>query len=430
MENNSNRRLLIAIGFVLFFAVVVLVWYFFYAKPLTAQSINGTNDPFPTQKSPARFQFLTWGQENTSTTTTEITDPLLVPLTKVWDKPATGQTFVVQNILKDTLVMVPFGTTTAEVKKSIRATSTVLMFVDRTTGYVYGFPLERGKVFQISNTILPGVFDAYFFNNGKDVVLRYIDQEKNKVISVLARVPSVKAEETALPLENIRYITSEVASIATNFKKNKISYLVTESDRSLVYTITSQGPVVIASSPFREWDLTYGGDSLYVTTKPSAYVEGSTYSIPPFQSELSERTGLMSNPGSGGLLINSMWSNKGLTTFFSRNGDLTVIPTLTLAPKCAWGNRNFLVCAVPRTLPRKTEGLPDDWIQGRVTFNDDMFVIDTTTGEKYTLYTFTQENGLFDVTHISIEEKNDFLSFNKKQDASLWMLNLKRIRGE
>jgi hypothetical protein len=430
MENNSNRRLLFAIGTVMLFVTVVLVWYFFYAKPLTTPTITGTNDPFPTQKNLPRFQFLTWGQNDTSSSTTEVTDPLAVPLIKVWDKPATGQTFVTQNILKEVFATTTNGTTTVEIKKTVRATSTILLFVDRITGYVYGYPIETGKVFQISNSVIPGIYDAYFFNGGKGIIMRYIDQEKNIVTGVVATVPDVKENEIPLPLQNIQYLTSEVTSIATNLKKNKVSYIVSTTNGSAIYTITPKGPVFVVSSPFKDWTLSYGGDSLFVTSKPSAYVGGGTFDIPSFQSELNEKTGLMSNPGPDRTMINSMWSTSGLATFLSDDGNLKSLSFLTLASKCSWGEKQFLVCAVPRTIPQADEGLPDDWFQGRVSFNDDIFVIDTKTGERYSLYAFTQENGLFDVTNISIAPKNEFLGFNKKQDASLWLLNLDLLGGD
>jgi hypothetical protein len=90
----------------------------------------------------------------------------------------------------------------------------------------------------------------------------------------------------------------------------------------------------------------------------------------------------------------------------------------------------YLACAIPRILPQSTEGLPDDWFQGRISFEDDLAVIDTQTGERYTLYNFTEKNGIFDVTNISISDKNDLLSFNKKQDNTLWLLNTNLITGD
>jgi hypothetical protein len=431
MENNGNRRLLIATGFVLFFVIIILIWYFFYAQPAIAPSLNGTNDPKPTRSFPPRFQFLTWGENTTSTTTTEVTDPLKNPLVEVWNRPSTGQTFITDQILKEMSETVSSGSTTLEVKKTIRATSSVLLFVDRITGYIYGYPVETGTVFQISNTVIPGVYDAYFIDNGNRVIIRYVDQEKNTVVGLIANVPHVEQTGSALPLLNVQYLTSQVMSVAVNKTKTKASYVVATEEGSAVYTIdTTKGTHLIASSPFREWSISYGGDTLYVTTKPSAYIEGGTFSLPLFQSEIVEKTGLMSLPHESGFILNSMWGSKGLATFFSDNGTIQVLPIKTLASKCAWGRKDFLICAIPRTIPKTTEGLPDDWFQGRISFSDDLALIDKNSGNRYTLYNFNEKEGVFDVVKISLSEANDVISFNKKQDGTLWLLNTNLIQGD
>lgn len=429
MENISNRRILLAIGFVLFFAIVVMVWYFFYAKPIISPTLTETNNPFPTQKLPPRFQFINWGGEDASTTTTEVTNPLALPLVKVWGKPATGHTFVTQNILKESITTVIQGTTTSEVKKVIRATSTVLIFVDRTTGYVYGYSTEIGTIFQISNTILPGVSDAYFFDTGRRVIIRYIDQEKNKIVGVIATVPNVESGEVALPLENIQYLTSSVTSVAVNKKQNAVSYAVATDKGSAIYTITPRGPALVTSSPFKEWSLAYGGNSLYATSKPSTYVNGGTFSVPLFQPEVGDKTGLMSTPGNNGSILNSMWGAQGLVTFVTNNGTVNILSSRTLASKCAWGDSTFLACAIPRSLPRTTEGLPDDWFQGRVSFSDDFYIINLADGGKYELYYFKDTDGVFDVVNPIIAQGQTFLGFNRKQDGSLWLLNFNLLGG-
>lgn len=430
MENNSNRRILIAIAFVMLFAIVVILWYFFYAKPVIGKNITETNNPLPTQQLRPRFQFLNWGDGETSTSTTEVSDPLMLPLVRVWDKPATGQTFINQDVLKEVTSTSTIGTTTVETKKMVRATSTLILFVDRTTGYVYGYSVEKGISYQVSNTILPGIFDAYIFEDGKKIIMRYIDQEKNKIVGIIASIPTVLENEMPLPLTNIQYIVSPVVSVAVNNKKDRAAYITSNDSGSAIYGATSKGSSLITTSPFKDWKLSFGGDDLYVTSKPSAYVSGATFSLPNFQPEVSERTGLTSKPYEEGLIINSMWSSQGLATFVSNNRELKMVDFKTLAEKCAWGEKRFLVCSVPKLLPRITEGLPDDWYQGRVTFNDDFFAIDALTGESYPLYTFKKDEGIFDVTNIIVSKGNTLITFNKKQDASLWLLNTTLIEND
>ncbi len=434
MEGSStNRRLLIATGFVLFFVVIVLVWYFYYEKPASDPNSGRPTNPFPNTISSPRFRFIgkEWGSDN-STSSTVVSDPSKEPLIKIWDRPATGQTFVTDQVLKEITASSTEGTSTILVKKTVRATSTVILFVDKTTGYVYGYPVETGQVFQISNSIIPGVHDAYFFNNGKRLILRYLDQEKNTVVSIIATVPSNANKETAFPLENIEYLTGEVGSVAVSGNTKEASYGVVTDNGTTIYTITGDGsPQRKATSPFREWLLSYGGDSLYATTKPSAYVEGTTFSIPGFQNEVTEKTGLLTLPSKSGVLLNSMWGKQGLATFLSNNGQNNVLTIKTLASKCNFGNKDLLVCAVPRTLPKATEGLPDDWYQGRVLFRDDLMLIDKDTGASYSLYSFDDtRDGSFDITSITPSDTNDLFTFTRKQDGTLWLLNINLIQNQ
>jgi hypothetical protein len=417
---NSNRRLLIITGFVLFFVIIVLVWYFFYAKPIIAPTLDRTVDPTPVKTVPKRFSFLSWGDDTISTSTTEVTGPKKDPLVQVWKKPSTGQTFITTQTLKEISATSTVGTTTIDIKKTVRATSSLLLFVDRETGYIYGYSLDTAKTFQISNTLIPGVHDAYFFDNGSRIIMRYLDQEKNKTVGIIAEIPSVGEGGDPLPLQKIKYLSSQVISVAVNQPRDEVSYVVATENGSAVYSVQpGKDPVLKASSPFTEWDLAYGGISLYVTTKPSAYVEGSTFSLPLFQSEMSEKTGLMTNPSGSGLLLHSMWGKKGLTTFFSNSGNVKVLPVTTLANKCLWGRGGILVCAIPGSLPRSTEGLPDDWFQGRVSFVDNLFIVDKSGGDAYPLYIFKESEGVFDIVGLSLSSTNDLVSFNNKQDWSL-----------
>lgn len=425
MENNSNRRILLMVGIGLFFAIIVLVWYFVYAKPAIAPTLTETNDPLPTRTLPPRFQFINkiWDTEK-ATTITEVVDPLTEPLIQVWNKPASGQIFISKSVLKEITASSTEGTSTILVRKTIRASSTVLTFVDRTTGYIYGYPIETGAIYQISNTVIPGIHDAYFFDGGHKVIMRYYDQDKKTIVGVIATVPIVSETSITLPLEDMEYLPGEVTSLAVNRDRTEISYIVRTQNGSSIYSLgKTNNPRLIASSPFREWTLSYGGNSLYVTTNPSAYIEGSTFSLPSFQAEMTEKTGLMSTPGASGVLLNSMWGQNGLVTFLSDNGQVQVLPFTTLASKCVWGQRNFIFCSVPRSLQKSEEGLPDDWYQGRVSFSDDLITMNVSTGEQYALYSFAEDKGVFDIQNISLSDENDLVSFNKKQDSTLWLLN-------
>lgn len=429
METSGNKKLLIAVGLVLLLVIVALVWYFVYAKPIVAPSLAGTNDPVNPKSFPARFQFLNWTDEKKNQET-EVSDPKKDPLIQVWKKPATGQTFVITQTLQEITSTTTEGTSTKiiDVKKTIRATSTALLFVDKTNGYLYRYNLQSGKTTQITNTLIPGIAEAFIFENGSRVIMRYVDTNKNSIVGLIANIPSVPEDGVANPLEAIQYLASDVVSVAVNYQKTSASYVVATKEGSAVYMLVGKVPKLVASSPFREWVISYGGNKLYATTKPSAYVEGVTTSLPNFEMVLDEKTGLMSNPGPGNILLHSMWGKNGLATFFSIDSYLQVLPVTTVASKCAWENINYVVCAVPKILPLGKEGLPDDWFQGRVSFDDDLVIVDVKNNQSSTLYTFNPDKeGVFDIDTISPNDNGDLLGFTNKNDETLWLLNTNNI---
>lgn len=420
-----NRRLLFAIVIVLLFAVGVVVWFFFFTKPNPATSLGTTNNPLSLKSFPKQFQFILGGAPTPdSVSTTEVTFPTPQALTQIWKRPATGQTFVDQDVVREIIATSTVGTTTISIKKLVHATSTVLMFVDRTTGYIYTYNRDLNKIYQVSNTTLPGIYDAYIFNNGKQIVLRYVDNEKQNIVGMLAGIPLVGDKEQAKPLENVTFLPEQVTSVAVNAKRNLLSYLVTGDKGGSIYTVVQKGATFVANTPFKEWSLSYGGDTLYATSKPSAYVEGQTVRLPSFESQIGAMTGLESNPSEKGLLLNSMWSSNGLKTFLSSGANQVVLTSTTLASKCAWGQKDFLICAVPKTLPKSVEGLPDDWFQGRVSFDDTLVTVDARTSLVSSLYSFdTEKDPLFDITNLSLSNNNIYISFTRKQDSSLWLLD-------
>ncbi|MFA5132263.1 MAG: hypothetical protein WC444_02975 [Candidatus Paceibacterota bacterium] len=437
----NNRRLLFIVGLVLLFSIVILVWYFVYVTPAITPSLAKPTNSLPTSPLTKGFQFIFGGggpdTNNASTGSNQTTGTTSVPttlqaLTKVWDKPATGQTFVTRQILLDV-----FSTTTTKgtttplmVKKTIRATSTIFMFVDRATGYIYEQDLKEGVTRQVTNTTVLGVHDAYIFENGTRVAIRSFDQDKQVITTVLAIIPNSLPNGSPQSLTKMTSLPLGITSIATNKKGTLLSYLVPSTNGSAIYTITAKGGGLVSTSPFKEWSLSYGGDTLYATSNPSAYVLGMTVSLPSFEYRTGDKTGLMSNPGEKGTFLSSVWTDRGLVAFISQSQKEIVLSSPTLASKCVWGVRDFLLCAVPVMIPIAEEGLPDDWFQGRTHFTDTLKIVDTTSGATYPLYSFNESDGEMDITNPVLSPDNVSMGFIQKQNGSLWLLRTNLISVE
>lgn len=418
----EHRRLRLLFLIVAVFAFLVIVWYFFFAAPKEAPTLTDTANPLPVTSLPARFAFIfssnTKNNAPATSTETEVTDPTQEPFIEVWDKPTTGNMFTARSYLKQVSATSTSGTTTTTVTKTVRATSTTLLFVDRTTGYIYGHNIESGTTYQISNTTLPGIYDAYIF--GDRVLMRYLDEDRKTILSILANIPSVGETDDAKPLININTLPKNISSVAVNQSHTEASYVVPNDNGASVYTVTPKGISTVASSPFAEWLLSYGGNQLYATTKASAYIEGITASLPSFARVLGGKTGLTTLGGTS-YLLHSMWSASGLLTFSTKGNETHMFNVQTLAAKCAQINQSF-VCGVPKDLPETTEGLPDDWYQGSVSFDDTLQVLDPSTGQSTSFYTFPEKFGAFDVTSLQTNPSGEALSFIRKQDGKLFLL--------
>lgn len=419
----EHRRLKIFFALLAIFAFGVIVWYFLFSQPTSAPTLDQPTSPFSLRDLPARFSFIFQGGEPESTSTTEITLPGKEAFVKVWDKPATGNVIAVRQILKEVTATSTVGTTTIASTKTVRATSTTLMFVDRITGYVYGYEPDSGRTYQISNTTVPGIYDAYIFNNGTKIVMRYLGEDKKSVISILASIPSIQPGNDPEPLANSTYLPQNISSVAVSSDGSELSYVVPNSAGATFYTITSKGITTLATSPFSEWTLTYGGRQVYATPKSSAYLVGSTVTLPAFLPVVNNKTGLASAGSPSGALLNSMWSQNGLVTFGTLRGVSHVSQTKTLASKCTPINDTYFICGSPLVLPQAEQGLPDDWYQGRVGFNDQLVIVNAANGDATNLYTFDEKLGDMDVTHISTFNAGELISFIRKQDGSLYLLN-------
>lgn len=427
----QNRRLLFFIILVTLFSVFSLVWYFFFTTPAPAPSLNQAEPTFIQRLIP-RANFIFGNQEpDPQNISTEVIPADKQALIEVWKNPSTGNGFFSREILIQQDVEQKTNGTTTIVRKTVRATTTILMFVDRITGYVYGHSIETGETYQISNTTLPGVHNAYIFDGGNQVVMQYTDQNKT-IISVLATIPNVQSGRDAQPLENTRFLPNNISSIALSTDAKKISYVVPNTTGSSIYTLSTGNPSFVASSPFSEWVVSYGGNQLYATTKASAYVEGFTVQLPSFSKIIGGTTGLIASPSSDGSFIGSMWSQTGLQTFFLNTKDTTPksLSIRTLSSKCVSRNPSFFFCAVPQSLPKAAEGLPDDWYQGRVLFADSLMLVNAKTGESFSFYTFDGAVGDMDMTNINLSVDSSLFSYIRKQNGSLWLLHANRILSE
>lgn len=432
-----DRKILILVGAVVLFALVVVIWYFSSNKVTPNPSAENPTNPFG-QDAGVRpgGEFITNlinRFTGGSTTETEVTPASERTLISVWDKPTAGYAFITREITVDgTSTISQKGTTTLKVvSKPVKKTVEYIMFVDRITGNVYGYNKEGGAPFQITNTTVAGVHDAYIVNNGTVVFLRYADQKTGGIKTLTAGIPFFVEGADPHALVNLRSLQDNISSFAVSDTAAAYSYIVPTSYGSSIYTVSAKNVTTSVNSPLREWSLVYSGEIAYITNKASAYLEGSTFSLPNKNYILGGKTGLISLPNkTGDLVLGSMWSTSGLTTllFSKKTGSTQTVTMQTIASKCTWLDSVKALCGVPTSIPSGDEGLPDDWYQGSVSLSDDLYMLDSGTGIVSGLYNLANDPGApFDLTNLHTNTRGTLLGFINKQGGGLWMINLSKL---
>jgi hypothetical protein len=117
--------------------------------------------------------------------------------------------------------------------------------------------------------------------------------------------------------------------------------------------------------------------------------------------------------------------NVGLSVVATASGERRASPVDTLSSKCGFVSEKPLqvVCGVPVEFPRAS--YPTDWLLGRVSFSDDLWLIDFDEGSAELLALSGEDTDqLLDVTHVMVDETASYAGFISKNDLSFWALRL------
>ncbi|MDO8492901.1 MAG: hypothetical protein Q7S34_04635, partial [bacterium] len=188
----------------------------------------------------------------------------------------------------------------------------------------------------------------------------------------------------------------------------------------------------VFTSPLNEWLSFPISESLvYLQTKSSGRANSFLFSLNTKTGVLTEilgnMVGLSSLPNKKGDMILYSETSRGAPRLHLYNvaKKTTINLSLkTLAEKCVWSeNLNTrLVCAVPRELPNGI--YPDLWYQGKISLSDDLWEIDTLTGETKELIALNNNSYFFDVELPRLSDKDGYFVLRNKTNGSLWSVRL------
>ena len=300
----------------------------------------------------------------------------------------------------------------------------VIRYVERGTGHVFETLTSVLVQSRASNTTIPRIQDAVWFNSGQSVVLRYIDEDDNSVESFVADV-NPDGTLTGSFLE--RGIHS-IESIG-----NTLRYHVDQGPgSSLVQTDLDGGSLTeLYTSPFAGWHADWiDSNTAVLTEKPSFGIPGSAFivntatdSINPFITAQNALT-VNAEPGNSKIMFSSINNNIPILGIYDVDDESAIqLPLATFSEKCAWSSETYIYCAAPRAYP--DGALPDDWYKGVVSLSDDLWRINIDSLVAERLIALPENAGMdIDAINVFVAPSGEHLLFMNKNDSTLWSLRL------
>lgn len=315
-------------------------------------------------------------------------------------------------------------------------------YIESGLGHIYETPLATLAETRIVNETRPRIAEAFFGNNGKTVVVRYLDTEYDsefiatRVLNLLSgsattSSPFIKTEEVFLP----NYIPF-LAVVEDNTEK--LFYITSGLTASTGSLATFRGAsTAIFSSSFTEWLPQFPNQNLVtLASRPSSNVPGSlffldtkTKALTKVLDGLNGLTAKVSRDGTRVLYSTTREGRPELFVYDAAKKESTYLNLQTLPEKCAWSAKEVttVYCAVPQAVDEAL--YPDQWYRGTIAFSDKMMRIDTLlrTSPKTVFIPSEYRAPELDIINPVLSSDDSFILFMNKESGTPWVYRIAEV---
>lgn len=413
MNPNPNRKNLIIIFIVVLLVAIAIgiAYYFFFMRGGAGETVT----PPPTLPVGPGGEL-----------------PIIPPGQTVTPPPG-GTNAVVPRLRQITIEPVG-GAGIFDITNTDKTKSTIIRYIQRADGNIFETRTDTMAVNRISNKTIPKIYGAIWGSAGDVVITRQLKDDNETIESFAAKL-SGAASSTERELSGV-YLPQKISDLVVSPDKSKMFYFYPAGNGvgGIFANADGSKKTLIFESPLSEWLASFADNkTLILTTKPSAGAAGFTYFL---NTNGSGTRKIIGNIAGLTILVSSdkklaLYSESVDGSFRTKIYDLVKsrasdFGLQTLPEKCAWSRNEPAVvfCAVPETLP--AGDYPDSWYQGRISFGDDIWKINTATDETNRLISpeiFV--NKTIDVINPLLNENEDFLLFMNKIDLTPWVLDLR-----
>lgn len=300
----------------------------------------------------------------------------------------------------------------------------VIWYVDRSNGNIYQTATSTLATTKITNTTIPKVYEAFIGKGGSNVVLRTLDESGEKIQTFIC---SPRASST---LSGI-FTSDTITSLSLSPSKDSFFGMTgTASGLGNFYSWAGKATNTF-SHPLKKWVPQWvNSTSIVMTSAPSAKTQNIAYilntSTKAFTKLLGPKNGLVvsSSPSAVKMLYSENKGNQlAFGVYDTKTNTETSISSGTIPDKCVWSKKDASVvyCGFPKNVP--SGAYPDDWYQGKTSFNDSIKSLNTNTFQFKTIEDFETQVTM-DATNLMLSSNEKYLLFTNKTDLTLWMLEL------
>ncbi|HEU0085538.1 MAG TPA: hypothetical protein VFQ59_01095 [Candidatus Paceibacterota bacterium] len=308
-------------------------------------------------------------------------------------------------------------------------------YADKATTNIYQTFADKIDIRKFGEATIPNIYESIFGNKGDSLILRYLSTDGKSIQTYNANLPKEvlggDISSTANSLEG-SFLPENISEVAISHDKTKLFYILPAGDGVVGISVPMGGGTrsQIFDSSYSEWLAQWSNDRMIsITTKPSARVAGFMYSVDPvtkgMEKILGGINGLTTSTSPSGRKILYADNTLSLKIFDRGTRETTSAGIRTMPEKCIWGEESEqLYCAVPKYLGGNN--YPDTWYQGETYFNDEIWRMDTASGNGTLLADPLSAVGGEDIDaiNLTLDPTGKYLFFMNKMDSYLWMLEL------
>lgn len=304
--------------------------------------------------------------------------------------------------------------------------TTVVRFVDRSSGHMIEASPADSSVRRITNTLIPHVYQAFFTSTSTAIL-----QSLSNTGSLVSTVASVQAATG-----------TEAKFVGTSLPQNMYSLAISPDGQKLFMILPdgNGGSVGIISdarggsqkriffSGLTQWRAHWPTSArIVVVQRASDGIPGTALSLTPtgtLSALLENVPGLVISPGTPDTRLYSTSNGRTLTLFTTNtNGKRIPVSLQTTADKCVVRGP-VAYCAVPETPPTGT--FLREWYRGSVRTEDVIWRVTLETGASERFLQLASEQRVYvDIKNLFLSDDGAYLGFQNAADSSLWILRIK-----